>query len=344
MSSVTDPSGNSDWHDRTILPVVMKWDYGDQARGRSCEDAFFVQNLRKLASRVEPVWIDDVLTRPDELMSRVEAAIERHAPDLLFLVPFRDEFTPEMLRRLRERVDTLAWFSDDEWRFEDFTRHLAPHYTYVCTTDPLAAPAYRSLGVEPILTAWAGQLTGDDLGPIDSEFEHDVSFVGGLDPNRRWFLRQLQKRGIAVEHFGAGSPHGRVSFDEMEHIFRTSRVSLNLSNSRNSDIRFVLSSPITLATYLRSRKTTEQIKARNFEIPLAGGLQVTNYVPGLERHFEIGTEVVAFATVDDCARQIQRFLDDPLARNSVARAGYDRARKHHTYEHRFRKILARIWD
>ena len=38
----------------------------------------------------------------------------------------------------------------------------------------------------------------------------------------------------------------------------------------------------------------KQIKGRNFEIPGCGGFLLTDYVPGLERYFQIGEEIVCY--------------------------------------------------
>jgi len=156
-------------------------------------------------------------------------------------------------------------------------------------------------------------------------------------------IKRLAHSGINVECFGAGWPNGRVSFERMEQIFRKSRINLNISNSINHDIRFVLSSARSLASYFRSAKRAEQVKARNFEIPLAGGFQLSNYVLGLERHLTIGKEIAIYITPEDCAQLIAYYLENNDSRMDMLLRGHERAKNEHTYLHRLNAILMEIW-
>lgn len=327
----------------TVLAVVMRWDYGDPARGPSCEDAFFLRNMEPLVDRLEPLWIDEYLDDPDTLRELVLRRVRELQPDLVFFVPFRHEFSPATLDEVRALAPTLAWFSDDQWRFADYTSQLAPHYTHVCSTDPLSLPAYRALGVEPILTQWGGiepEGGGEPLPP-DGDFAFDVMFIGMADPFRRWMLAQLLEAGFDVSAFGAGWPAGRVAFAEMPDFFRHSRVNLNVSNSRNHDVRFLQASAENQAHYAATTKLWEQPKARHFEIALAGGFQLSNYFIGMEEYFVIGDEIAIYTTPDECVQQVRRFLADAELRCEVARAGWERSRREHTWPHRMRGVLAR---
>ena len=49
----------------------------------------------------------------------------------------------------------------------------------------------------------------------------------------------------------------------------------------------LMSSLNDLRSYLLSKKTSEQIKARNFEIPGFGGFQLSQYSLGLEDFYDI---------------------------------------------------------
>jgi len=331
--------------DKKILAVLLEWDYGIRSRGVSCEKLWFFDNLRHLAPSTEAFWYDEYLKKTRMLQ---RALVEKAAglrPDLIFFVPYTDQFSFETLDTLKTIAPTLAWFGDDTWRFESFSKRYAPHFTHVATTDPLSIPGYRSIGIEPILTEWAGQISSVDLGipPPDASCEHEVSFVGGRNEYRGWLIGQLKRSGVEVACFGAGWPKGRISFEEMEQVFRGSRINLNISNSVKTDVRFAVAGPRNLAVYLRSPKRAEQVKARNFEIPLCGGFQLTDYAIGLERHFVIGREVAIFNTPEECARQIRYYLNNESERREVLEAGYLRASAEHTFRKRLSDILHRLW-
>lgn len=328
-----------------VLAVVMQWDYADETRGRSCEASFFVDHLRPLVQSVDTLWIDDYIRSPALLPKLLDDTLERiraTEPDLVFFVPYQFEFMPEQLDRIRELCPTMAWFSDDQWRFDDHTSLLAPHYTWVCTTDRFKVDSYRAIGVEPVLSQWGGKDGGADSAPLppDGDFAFDVSFVGGRDAFREWAVGMLEAQGVSVATYGAGWPNGRVFEEDMPAVFRESRINLNLSNSRNHDLRFVTASPANQEYYGRTTKVSEQPKARHFEIALAGGFQLSSYFVGMEDFFVIGDEIAIFTTPEECALQIGRFLADPERRYEIALASWERARRDHTWDARMRGVLA----
>jgi len=330
---------------RKILAVLMEWDYGDSARGVSCEKHWFFDNLKQLVPATDAFWYDEYLNNTGLLQGALLEKASRLRPDLIFFIPYTDQFSFETLDALKTIAPTIAWFGDDTWRFDSFSKRYAPHFTHVATTDPLSIPEYRRIGIEPILTEWAGQISSIDLGipPPNAPYEHEVSFVGGGNEYRRWLIGQLKRSGVDVACYGAGWSKGRISFDAMEHVFRGSRINLNISNSVKTDIRFAIAGLRNLAVYLRSPKRAEQVKARNFEIPLCGGFQLTDYAIGLERHFVIGREVAIFNTPEECARQIRYYLNNESERREVLEAGYRRATEEHTFRKRLSDILHRLW-
>jgi len=330
---------------KKILTVLMQWDYGDKSRGPSNDRVWFSDNFALLAPGTEPFWYDAWLNDLPGLRKALIEKAESFNPDLIFFLPYTGQFDAKTLDLLKAKWPTCAWFGDDTWRFESYSSKLAPHFTHVCTTDPFSVEKYRKLGIEPIVTQWAAQPFPGLNGPLAAgeTYSYEISFVGARNEVRAWFIDRLAKAGIKVECFGAGWPSGRVSLEQMGAIFRASKINLNLSNSVSRDIRFVLGGPRNFLRYLISPKTAEQIKGRNFEIPLAGGFQLSNYVPDLERYLEIGGEVSMFTTPEDCARQINYYLANEPERAKIMLAGHERAKKEHTYLRRLEEILEKIW-
>jgi spore maturation protein CgeB len=332
--------------DKTVLAVLLQWDYGQQSRGESLEKVCFFPALLATVERVEVLWYDALLNDREVLQHSLLELVNRLKPDLVFFLPLAEEFSTVYLRELSRHTPTFSWFGDDQWRFDSYSYRYAPCYSYVSTTDPWSMKKYAAIGIQPVLTQWAAQPLAGGPGSFedDGAYRYDVSFVGGANRYRRWFVRHLASHGVHVDCFGAGWYNGRVDFSGMLDIFRTSRINLNISNSVNPDARFILSGFRNLVSYLRSPKRVEQIKARNFEIPLAGGFQLSNYVPGLERYLCIGEEVAIYSTPDDCISQIQYYLEAVTEREKIARAGNRRTALEHTYTHRLAQIFTRIWE
>ncbi|MCX5792248.1 MAG: glycosyltransferase [Elusimicrobia bacterium] len=329
---------------KKILVVLMQYDYGIKARGLSADMEYFCGNLKTLAAELEPFFYDAYLEDLPGLQTALLKKAADYKPDLIFFLLYTDQFKVETLDQLKSKYTTCAWFGDDTWRFEDYSSKMAPHFTIAATTDPFSLAAYRKIGVRAVLTQWAAQqLAEAPVIPPDA-YDYDVSFLGGYNRYRAWFLGRLEKLGVRVSVFGPGWPAGKVSFEEMNRIFLRSRINLNLSNSVSQDIRFLFSHWRNPVTYLRSTKRAEQIKARNFEIPVAGGFQLTNYAVGLERYFRVGEEVAVFSSPEECAVQIAYYMEHEDERLRLAAAGHVRAAAEHTYEQRMRKLLESVWD
>jgi spore maturation protein CgeB len=178
--------------------------------------------------------------------------------------------------------------------------------------------------------------------PQFTGYQHDVTFIGGMHPYRKWFIEQLRKRGISVEAFGHGWPNGSVTADEMNKIFRNSKISLNLSNSKSHDVRFVFSSFSNMRKHFRKRKDFSQVKARNFEIPFFGGFQLAEYVPGLDDYFTFGKEVICYKDVDEAELLIRYYLRNDQEREQIRQQGHLKALQSHGYIHRLKKVLEEI--
>ena len=331
--------------DIRVLAVLMRWGYGRPEMGPSTEPAMFLEPLTGLCREVRPFWYDEYMSDPALLERKLQECAEDYAPDLIFFTTYQDQFRPEFLDRLKSRFKTVAWFGDDQWRFENYTRRYARHFSTCITTDSFAVAKYEALGANVILSQWA---VDNSLGvreplPPDGAFLYDVSFVGARNEVRSWFARLLQKQGIAVACFGPKWPSGFLPYEQIAEIFQRSRINLNFSNSVQQDIRFIFGGARNFARWIRSRKRCEQMKARNFEIPLAGGFELSHYAPSLERYLDIGKEVGIFTSPEDCAQQIRYYLDNPQERYEMAVRAHKRTVAEHTFVHRFETILNRIF-
>ena len=329
--------------DAKILVVILKDEYGDPRRGESYEYNYFFRTLQRMYAECRLFDYGPFLRRTSALQSNLLRTAQEFMPDLIFFTLYEDQFEPETLDRLKEHHLTINWFCDDQWRFETFSSRYCHHFSHVVTTDPYAVKKYREAGYsQAILSQWATRDCVPQFADAGVDYLHDVSFVGAMNPFRRWLVGELGKRAVSVTCFGHGWPTGRVTYERMEEIIRGSRINLNISNSRSYDIRYVLSSFSRLRTFRSSPKTKEQIKGRHFEINALGGFQLTNYVEFLEDYFWLGKEIAIYNALDDLVDKIRYYLDHDDLRCSIARAGYERVRREHTYERRFANIFARI--
>lgn len=108
-----------------------------------------------------------------------------------------------------------------------------------------------------------------------------------------------------------------ASFKEACHIFRSSKINLNIT--------------------LRSIRTG--IPLRAFEIMGSGGFLLTNYQEDYLDYFEPGVDFAYYDSYDDLLAKIEYYLTHEEERSFVAKNGYEKVKKYHTYKNRFDEMI-----
>lgn len=151
-----------------------------------------------------------------------------------------------------------------------------------------------------------------------------VSFVGGISPNHGKGLQMLEAiaGAIPIDFWGygahclaPGSPiashhHGEAWGREMFTLLRRSRITVN----RHIDVAEDAANNMRL-----------------FEATGCGALLITDFKENLGELFEIGSEVVAYRTPEECAALIRYYQEHPEEAEAIARAGQARTLRDHSY-------------
>jgi spore maturation protein CgeB len=223
------------------------------------------------------------------------------------------------------QVDDPQYFRSAELR--DLTFRVARKAdVYFSHTDQLT-DAYRAHGIAvTYLPTGARELPGTDHliahpAPED-ELEHDWAFVGTLNDARRGFLETLAQR---LPKTLCGRVATDVTLDEAYRIYRRSKVTLALP-------------PVSETAAEPSWALTE----RSWEVPLVGGFLLQDERRHLAQHFGLGTEAVTYASVEDCAAKVVRFVEDDRERRAIATRAQDRVWCEHLLRHRLLMIVRRL--
>jgi spore maturation protein CgeB len=105
------------------------------------------------------------------------------------------------------------------------------------------------------------------------------------------------------------------------HLFACSRIVLGIGTVAQSD-RLVA------------------LKMRDFDGPMSGSCYVTQRNSDLELLYEVGEEIAVYGSDDECVHVVRELLNDDRRREQIAAAGRRRAASAHTWELRFRQLLA----
>ena len=324
---------------KKILYIGSQFEYSKKENGESLNKKSFFNNFIGLGYKVFPIWYDD---NHKNLQQFIIEKANRIKPDIAFFILQSNQVTKATLQKLQKNGYCLInWFGDDQWRWDSFTSKYANYFNICITTDKFSVEKYKLIGQKNIIRSQWGALESN-IEYKNITYKYDVSFVGGMNPFRKWFVKELEKRGIKVHCFGFRWDNGRVTYKQMENIFATSKINLNISNSTQYDIRYLFSNPKNILNTLRNDKNKSQTKARIFEIPTQGGFELTEYVPSLEDYFDIGKEITCYRDIDEAELLIKYYLSNDEEREAIKLSGVQKARDEHTFQCRILKFMEEI--
>lgn len=272
----------------------------------------FVVPLRSVFSRVSvyDLWQEYAKHGLAKANRRVLDIVRSTKPKYLIWPTMAYELIPSTLENIRnEGTFVVGWFFDDEFRFDNYSRLWTPYLHFCFTNDPSAVQKYQDLGVPAIHLLLKSH--PNVFQKLNVPFRYDVSFVGRQFGDRRDLIDFLLYRGINVETFGKGWENGWVSTEDYVRIVNETKINLCFTKGCGTSKQ-------------------PQMKGMMFHICMAGGFLLCEYLPGIEDNFEIGREIVCFSNIEEARDKIQYFLNHDQERDSIALAGFNRARKDHS--------------
>jgi hypothetical protein len=172
-----------------------------------------------------------------------------------------------------------------------------------------ATPLYLPEGANP-----------DIHRPYAENKIYDVSFAGQCYGNRPETIDRLRAAGVRVEAFGPGWPGGPLTMEEMVRTWSRSKINLGFGG-------------------VLGHKETYCLKGRDFEVPMSGGLYLTEHHEELAPFYKIGGEIVTYTGLDDLVAKISWLLSNPDKAEEIRQAGRARALREHTWEMRFDRVF-----
>jgi len=306
-----------------VLCVFGKYQYGDYARGIGTEYASFVPALKRLGHEVIHFdsWDKTKFANYAEMNQALLQMVQQEQPDVMLTIQRDYEIWLETLQIIQSRRDvaTISWTTDDSWKYQEVSRFIGTAYHAMTTTYAEVIPKYHQDGIHNVLlTQWAANV--ETLQPpIPAALcRYPVSFVGAAHGDRQRRVAELKAKGIEVACFGHGWSAGSVAVEEIPRIIRESIISLNFANAY---------------------KGANQVKARTFEVPGAGGFLLTEFASGIERAYVPGKEIAIFHSTEDLIEKIHYYLANTVERDVMAQAGFIRTQKEHTYDIRIQELL-----
>lgn len=356
-----------------VLFALYRYDY-DRAWRRtarangSAYEQWYIPLERMFKERghtLVPFWIDEAVLKCGygKAAASLRAAIEKENPDVFILCGGEEHFNTADFVRIRRASSAvwLYWCGDDSWRFDSVSYRLAPYFDAVATGYSGAVPKYRALDVPIVINSHFGVDVARCMKTGEAK-NIDVSFVGTWNPQRQKIVDALHRADIIVEAYGKGWSSGGLSHHDMVSVFSRSKISLSLNQksfyvSPRSVARLFFRraalgeggwriKPDFLKFFSNLREWLQKnilfVKGRHFEIPACGTMQISEDGDVLTKCYEPNKEIIIYSGTDDLIRKVKYYLAHDEEREAVARAGYERTMREHTFEKNMEDIFKAI--
>jgi spore maturation protein CgeB len=261
-----------------------------------------------------------------DMVRRIGQWIEEAKADVIFTYLSGELVVPHTLHEIRNFGLPLINLSlNDKENFAGKIREgRAMGMKDICRCFDLCwtstADALKKYCVEEALPLYLPEGANPEIHkPSPVEKTIDVSFVGQCYGNRREIIDRLRGQGIKVEAYGSGWPNGPLATETMVRMYSRSRINLGFGG-------------------VSGHRGACCLKGRDFEIPMSGGLYLTEYHRELE-HVYAPDEIVTYQGFDDLVGKIRFLLASPEKAEEIRKRGFERARASHTWEMRFEKVF-----
>jgi spore maturation protein CgeB len=324
----------------------------------------------------DPAWTRVGKPRTNERLFEAFCAAGR--VDLFFGYFYSSVVYPETLDAMRRCGVPMVNFSCNNVHQFDLVRDIAPHFD-VCVVPELAAQRdFLSVGARPVRIQLAANPRV--YRPYPEPRRYDVTFVGQRYADRAEFLQHLHGHGVAVRAWGAGwqarkrldVAHAKAAlalvederFDGLRRMLRkrlkrsgtAAQVAVDPVDTsafggprllQTDLVRMFSQSRVSLGFATagdshKSEKRLTHLRLREFEAPMSGALYLTEEQPELAEYFEPGREVLTYTQRDDLLETVRYFLAHQEQAERIRRAAFERARREHTWQHRFSQLFGTL--
>lgn len=199
-------------------------------------------------------------------------------------------------------------------------RRWAPRFDLNLTNSRIAADWYADAGAAALYLPPGFRPPPGWGRPDSAAFARLLGFAGSCKPDRALLVDHLRRSGLPVDTAGPGWPGGSWVADPVP-LFRSTQLNLG----------FGLATP-RLAT----------MKNRDIEGPGSGSCFVTTWNWELAESWDVGREILCYRSAEELVEIACWHRHRPEVCLAIARRAWDRGRREHTWETRFRGVFNRL--
>jgi len=280
---------------------------------------------------------------PAEQKTALEKAIEEFNPDLVITEGASGLCIKTVAEVLRRRgIFHVYWAIEDPPHFKSVSLPYARECDFTFTTAVECIPEYQKNRIRADLLLFAcNPLYHRRVAP-DPKFCHDIVAVASNYDCRydaaKYMVCSLLEKNYDIKVWGLwwDDPRrpvnlldypekygGLLPYEQLPAVYSSAKIVLGLHCDDTS-------------------KT--QTSMRTFEVLGCGSFYLTQYTPAHESLFSSGDHLVWSRSAEETLALADQYLYREKERQRIAALGQEKVYSDHTYVHRARQVLNRLWN
>lgn len=267
--------------------------------------------------------------------------------DAVFIATYTDEFDEETLTKAKKICPVIAWNSDDEIRWENYSSKQVKWYTYMVTNSFSVYKNNRKKYPNLLHAQWG--CTGFWNG-LQTRKDIPFSFVGQVYGSRKKEIQYLASHAH-LQSWGVGTGIAKWEIAGEKRIYQV--LKKTVSRVASHFIPYTVDDTISFeqANYLWNRSKISftplesssqkgmQVKSRVFDMGLSGTLMLAPHVSDVDRYYEPYKEYVPYVDLGECAELSEYYLHHEELRRKIALRYAKRTRAEHMWKYRIIDVL-----
>ncbi len=224
-------------------------------------------------------------------------------------------------------IKTVNWYPDHLSDTSDNSAIIRA-YDHFVYWDSWRTNEYHKQGFQNVIYLPFCTTPEESLAPKNKKYQ--INFVASWQEHREKKITPVASLGLKIwgnnawaqSKLSQNYQFGPVTAEEMIGIIRNSKITLNV--------------------HVVEQVYSEGTNVRTFEAAGAGGFLLVNKRKSLYELFNVGREIEVFDSCEELVEKTKFYLKKDLLREKIAKAGWERTRKDHTYHKRFSLLLKKI--
>lgn len=271
-------------------------------------------------------WINYKTINSAKLKDFFETTYREGDINILFLYVSEFHINPDCLSAFKLKNVIIVHFNwDDRLHYSSRHKNQSVGIRKVARLADLnltmaIGPMSRYVADGASVFYWRGIKNLQCVEPILPLIEcNRILFFGSNYGFRTTLIDYLIRKGLPIDVFGSGWGTEFITYDSL--ALKIPRYALNLGVST-----------------IGYTSNLSCVKGRDIEVPIAGGLYLTNQSREIEQVYNPGTDILTYNSMDDCYRQACEVLLNPSDYAQVRRNGAIKA-QHFSWEARFQYLI-----